>query len=216
MIVPPGRVVATLALALAASGCISVLPKAPPVQLYAFSSSDDAAQAAPDPLRAAPIAILALPTRFLATASGDRILTSRGLERRYLAHARWVAPAATLFDAAEARAFALARPAVTVSRNPEGEAPKWALRLDVEVFEARFAADPEAHPKSDTPTVVVSVRADLTQARDGKSIATRRFEVRRPADAARVGAIVAAFDAASTETLNQVVAWTVLTTAKAD
>lgn len=196
-------------LTLGLSGCVTVLPKAQPVQLYSFGHVAPAAdrQAPGVP----PTMIVALPTAFPMAVAGDRILTTRGLEAAYLARARWVSTAQVLFDDTEVRAFAASPGAARLLRRDQGDEAALGLRLDVQTFEARFVADQPAGRSGAAPTVVVAVRAELSRLADRKVVASRIFQSRQPADAGRIGAIVAAFDRASVDVLNQVVAWTDLT-----
>jgi cholesterol transport system auxiliary component len=186
-----------LGLSLALSGCISLLPKTKPAQLYRFAPAPSA-PAAPSPPNA--VAVLRTNGKFQEEASDDRILTVTGGKAAYIAESRWVAPAETLFDEAMFNAFD-ASPIRLIARGQQGRFA-YVLRTDVRSFEARYDSGPKA-----PPTVVLRVHAALTHA-DQSSVGEQDFEVRVPAGDNRVGAIVAAFSKASSDVIGQLVAWT--------
>jgi cholesterol transport system auxiliary component len=185
-----------LALPLLLGGCISVFPKGKPVQMYRFGE-----QVAPP---AAPAAVPPLvqkgPTLFPPATGGDRILTVRGSQSAYIAGARWVAPASSLFDAALSRAFDAPGSPRLVSRGEPLAAPS-TLRLDVRTFEARYPG----------PVVRVQVRASLVRNQDRMLIGEKMFDAQVPAADNRQGAIVAAFDQAVGQVVAAVRDWTAAT-----
>ncbi len=186
--------------ALSLPACVSLLPKTTPAQLYSLSIVAPSA-AAGDATRA--FNVERLPTAFAPGADGSQILTVDGDQAAYIADARWDAPASQLFDEAETTAFDHASgPARLLSAGEPAAAPI-SLTLDVQTFEARYLAGPKA-----APTVVVSVHALLASTADRKVIADEVFESQRAATDDRVGAIVDAFDAATTDVLNRIVDWT--------
>jgi cholesterol transport system auxiliary component len=191
---------AAIALSLGLTACISVFPKRPPANLYAFGV--DAPPAAPSAPGAPGVNILRTYTSFPAAAGGDRILTLNGQQAAYIAASRWVSPASTLFDQATTHAFeANAGPARLIQRGEMAHADA-ELRLDVEAFEARYPGSLNA-----APTVVVRVRAVLSGLGRRNSIDAQTFESRQTTGN-RVGEIVRGFDAATGDVLNQLVAWT--------
>ena len=192
---------AVLAASLGLSGCITLFPKATPVQLYRFGDAPPAADKTAG--QGAPFNMQRSATVFERAAQSDAILTSTGPETAYLAGSRWVAPAAVLFDEAVDRAFNAANgPARVVPRGEMGSAGV-SLKLDVELFEARYSG-----AKDSAPTVVVRVHGLLVRASDRSVLSDRIFDVQKPADENRVGAIIRAFDAATTDAIGQIVAWT--------
>ena len=76
-------VFAAAALSLALGGCISVFPKAPPAQLFAFGTDFPAAQ--PTDPGAPPFNVMRSATTFTQAAGGDRILTTNGQQAAYIA-----------------------------------------------------------------------------------------------------------------------------------
>jgi cholesterol transport system auxiliary component len=184
---------AALALPLLLGGCISVFPKTKPVQMYRFGDQV-AAPAAP---AAAPALVIKGPIAFPPASGGDRILTITGTESAYIGGARWVAPAASLFDAALAKAFDAPGAPRLVARGEPLAAPS-TLRLDVRAFEARYPG----------PTVRVQLRATLIRNADRGLIGEKMFEAEAPAGDNRQTAIVAAYDKAVGEVLAGVRDWT--------
>lgn len=195
------RAAAALALAALLAACVSVLPKADPVQLYSFKGAAEA----PSP-KAAPTTrsfdVMRGMGSFDRAAAGDRILTTDGAKVAYIAKARWVAPAVILFDQALSSAFDdSGGPARLLSRGQVGKAI-YGLRLDVRNFEARYENGPSA-----APIVLIRVRATLTGA-DQAVVGDKMFEVRTPAADNRVGPIVEAYDKAIGQLMGELVAWT--------
>jgi cholesterol transport system auxiliary component len=186
------------ALLLGLSGCISLFPKAPPAQLYQFGVTSAPAQPATVPT----FNVLHLSTEFTLPAEGDRILTTTGTEAAYIAGSRWVSPASTLFDQAEQQAFDQSGGAARLLHRGDPALAPVGLTLDVQSFEARYG-DPKA-----PPTIVVTVHAMLTSAADRRVLGDQTFVSRQPASDNRVSAIVDAFNAATTDVLNQIVGWT--------
>ena len=203
----PITAAALLSVSLALGGCITVFPKATPVQLYRFGDAapviDAKGGAAQETAQGAPFNLQRSATVFDRAAQSDAILTTSGTETAYLAGARWVAPATVLFDEAVDRAFHSAGgPAHVVPRGEMGSGGA-SLKLDVETFEARYSGGKDA-----APIVVVRLHGLLVRSTDRHLLSEKEFEVQKPAETNRVSAIVAAFDTATTDAVGQVVAWT--------
>jgi len=200
---PLARGLAVALLGALLAGCISLLPKQKPAQLYRFGVS--APPTAPRLSGPARFSVQAVPIGFAAAAAGDTILTITGDEAAYIAGSRWVTSASSLFDAAVTRAFdADGGPARLI---PRGEAvrPDYALKLDVRTFEARYD-----HGQAAAPTIVVELYAGLVR-RSSEAVAPppaeRIFQASVPASENRAGAIAAAFDSAVRKVLGDMVAW---------
>ena len=194
------RVAATLAIVCLA-GCISLLPKQKPAQMYRFGAGPPVA-ATPRAGGEARITLRAAPTSFERAAAGDRILTVSGDQLAYIAGARWVIAASTLFDDAVSRAFeAQGGPARLLARD-EPVAADYVLKLDVQAFEVRYD-----HGRGAAPTVVVQIYAALV-GRSGAPAISQLFPVEEPAGSDTVHAIAAAFDAAVGKALGETVTWT--------
>lgn len=206
-----GRVIplALVAIALGAlSGCISVLPKAAPAQLYRFGADWPSAASASSPSGPdARVAVLLDGPSFPRAAIGDAMLTTRGSEVAYIAGARWASPAVLMFNEAVQRAFDARAVRTRLTGRGELGRVQAVLRLEGREFQAEYAPGLGAPGSGGPPTVVVSLRARLTRP-DGGVLAEQDFTARRAAAADRVSAIVPAFDAASVEVLTGVVAWT--------
>jgi cholesterol transport system auxiliary component len=184
---------ATLALA----GCVTLLPKETPAQLYRFGGDLPPAQ---PPAGAQRFGVILLPITFVSPAAGDQILAVTGHEAAYLKGARWVTGAATLFEQALDNAFdADGGPARLLARG-ELVKPDYLLKLDVRVFEVRYT-DGEGLP----PTAVVQVYAALSA--DRQLVGERIFGASIKASENRGGAIASAVDQADSQVLGQLVKW---------
>jgi cholesterol transport system auxiliary component len=191
-------------LALSLAGCISLLPKSEPAQLYRFGA-DHAATPEPTPA-ANPVGVFWSGGSFPRESAGDRILTINGPRAAYIAGVRWVAPADLLFQQAVQRAFeAKGGPVRIIQRGMPGVG-QYVLRLDVRNFETRYDAGPDA-----APTILVRVQASLARDGNRQLVSEEVFEASARASDNRVGAIVAAYDAALGQVLDKVVAWATAT-----
>jgi cholesterol transport system auxiliary component len=198
------RLSAAGALALTLGGCISLLPKAKPAQLYRFGNPPAAgaanAMANADGER---IGVFSGGGSFEQEAAGDRILTVTGAKVAYIAQSRWVAPAQVLFDQAVADAFEGASGRVRLVPRGAPAVSDYVLRLDVRNFETRYDEGPKA-----APVVLVRVHAALTRDRNRTVVSDQIFEASVPASDNRVGAIVEAYDKAVSQVLTKLVGWT--------
>lgn len=202
-----GAVVGVVA---ALSGC-SILKTPPPVQMYRFGLPMEAPSTTTD--TPAPVAVSVRRIDFPAASGDERILGVTGTEAAYIGGARWVSPAATLFDDSLKAAFAQRADRIRLLDRREPGAAPVVLQVSVTTFEARYAAPGAA------PDVVVTARAQLRltppergtgagQATPLRSV-ERIFTVTQPAGENRVSAIVAAFDTATRDVNTQIADWTV-------
>jgi cholesterol transport system auxiliary component len=189
------------ATALSLSGCISLLPKTKPAQLYRFTPPGVAAPSAP--VTANAVGVFESGGEFQRESASDRILTVTGPHVAYIADARWAAPAQVLFDEAMDAAFEGSGGHVRLTPRGAPTSTDYVLRLDVRNFEARYDAGPTA-----APTIVVQLHALLTRDRNRTLVSEQGFEARVPASDNRVTAIVNAFGQATKQVLDQLVAWT--------
>jgi cholesterol transport system auxiliary component len=205
------RSVKLLVLAAAAllSGCVSLLPQQPPVQLYQFGQGATPAEASAGDAPSGPAPVgrgqgdlgVVLAQVSLPRASlGDGILTLHGAEAGYIAGGRWLAPAVELFQDAAERDLRTRAGRVRLVGRGDLAAASALLRLDVDEFDARYG------PDGGPPTVVVSLHASLVRA-DGRVLVQKAVLARRPAGENRVAAIVAAYDAAVAEVLGETAKW---------
>lgn len=194
------RLAAAGAAALALGGCVSLLPKSKPADLYRFGQavSTDSLSAP-----AGQVGVFRTNATFQRESAGDRILTLTGGKAAYIAESRWVAPAAVLWDQAVLAAFDADPGPVRIISRGEPASAAYVLRLDVRNFETHYDRGPKA-----APLVVVRVRGAITAGSGGGLVSERLFEKRVRASDNRVGAIVPAYDQAVTELLAEVVAWT--------
>ena len=184
---------AALTLPIAAGGCISVFPKAKPVQMYSFGDH----VAAPAASARAPALVTKGATVFPPASAGDKLLTTNGAEQAYVGGLRWVSPAAVVFDAALMKAFDAPGSARLVERGEPLQAPS-TLRLDVRAFEARYPG----------PSAAIQVRATLIRNADRTILAEKMFDATLPAGENRQAPIVAAFDQASSKVIGDIRDWT--------
>jgi len=136
-----------------------------------------------------------------SAAVGDQILSFTGQEAAYIAGARWVVPAGLMMQGDAERAFEAKGQRIRLLHRGDIGAAVALLRLDVGDFAARYSVPGAA------PTVVVSLNASLTRP-GGALIAAQTFTAREPAVDNRIAPIVAAYDKATTDVLDQVVDWT--------
>jgi cholesterol transport system auxiliary component len=195
------RAVSLLAACAAAllSGCISLLPKTQPAQLYSFGGAMTPANAqAPQPR----FMVEAQPITFERAAAGDRILTMTGNEAAYIKGARWDIGAQYLFEQALTNAFAADPGPARLMARGEAVKPDYFLKLEVRTFEARYVQGQGA-----APTVVVTVYAALSQPGSAALAADHLFTASVPAAENRVGAITSAYDQAVTRSLGELAKW---------
>ena len=187
------------------SGCVSLLPKQPPVQLYQFGQVPPAAAPAPGVVVGRGQGVLGVilsQVTLPRAALGDGILTARGDQAGYIAGARWLTPAVLMLQEDVQGVFEARASRVRLVDRSQLGAASALLRLDATEFEARY--DPVT---GGAPTVVVSLRATLTRA-DGRQLVQQVFTQRQPASQDRVSAIVQAYDAAVQAVLARAVDWT--------
>jgi cholesterol transport system auxiliary component len=182
-------------------GCISVLPKEPPAQLYRFGDAGPSSRTATPPASPS-FTVEALPISFDRPAAGDAILTLTGNEAAYIKGSRWVGSAQTLFESAMTRAFEADSGAARLMARGEPTRPDYLLKLDVLRFESHYDQG-QAAP----PTIVVEVNATLSGASDHALAGEHLFQARITAEANRAGAITAGYDQATRKVLNDLVAW---------
>lgn len=189
------------AVCLVLGGCVSLWPKAKPVQLYRFSAAAPAVSTAAAPTRPA-LTIARGNIDFDSAAATDRILTMQGSDAAYIAGGRWVSPAPVLFQEALMRAFQTAPSAPRlVDRSGVGRASLM-LNLDVQAFEARYD-----HGRGEAPLIAVQVRAVLLGREDGQAVGEKTFTAEVRASDNRIGAIVDAYDQALGALFTDLIDW---------
>lgn len=193
---------AAIAASLSLGGCISVLPKSKPANLYRFGQAAPAEASAATPVTGTVGVFRALGS-FQREAAGDRILTITAGKAAYVAQTRWVAPAPVLFDEGVLSAFDRDNGPVRLLSRGEAGRSDYALRMDVRNFETHYDQGEKA-----APLVVVRMRATLFNNQTRQLAGEQFIESRVRAGDNRVGAIVQAYDAAVTEVIGKLVAWT--------
>jgi cholesterol transport system auxiliary component len=184
-------------MALSLAGCVSLLPKAEPAQLYRFEAKVPGGGGA----AGKPFTVLRAPTGFARAAAGDGILTMSNGEAAFIRGARWVSPASVLFDEATMRAFQDAGgPARLIGRGEIARSDSY-LKLDVRTFETRYDQGPKA-----APVIVVDINATLTR-NDQSLVGTITVSSSVRASDNRVGPIVEAYNQATGEALGKLVTW---------
>lgn len=181
---------AALAIALlATAGCGGLLGGGAAADLYRFG---DAPPAAPPPPAATGQSILVSygGADFEAESSGDRILTVNGATLSYVADARWVAPAADLFDGALFRSLDGLAPAIRIVRPGQIPRADFTLTVDVRRFEAVYAG-------AQAPEALIEANVRLIRRSDRTIVGEWPVMSREAAGENRVTAIVAAFDRAT-------------------
>ena len=194
---------AAVALSLGLGGCVTLFPKTKPVQLYSFGSRIGAAQPPADAAQASPVAMLRVTYDFPRAADREQILTRAGDDDAYIADARWIAPASVLFQEAADRVFESSSPPIRLLQGADNGIANVTLRLEVQTFETDYPVGWKG-----APTVVVRVRTLLFHTGDHGPPLEGHFESRKTVDENRVGQIVAGYDAATEDILDQVVRWT--------
>ena len=196
------RLALIAACAVSVSGCISLLPKTKPALLYSFGQNPVAEAAGPiSP--AAQIGVLRTIGSFQRQTAGDRMLTITGDRAAYVARSRWVAPAEVLFNQGLVNMFEASPGRIRLVSRGERAPAAYALRTDVRNFELRYDMGPDT-----APTAVVRVRATLTRTRDFTVVAEQMFESTVRAGENRVGAFATAYDQATAQVQQAIVAWT--------
>jgi cholesterol transport system auxiliary component len=190
---------AAVALAAGLAGCVSLLPKSKPAQLYRFAAVGGAEPSAAVTPPSTGLMLQAV--TFSRAAQGDQILTVTGGQAAYIAEARWVSPAEVLFqEALRDRFDRLAARTRLLSRGEFAGAAGF-LRVDVRAFEARYDQGPES-----PPNVVVEMRARINGV-DGQIAAERTFAASIRAADNRVGPIADAYGRAVTKVLDDFTPW---------
>lgn len=189
--------IALTALAAPLGACALLFGGGKPAQLYRFG-----ADAAPTvAVSGSSFGVLKGRTDFVEAAASDQILTVTNGEAAYIAQARWVSPAAILFDELVDRTFQGSEGRARLITRGEVAKADYVLKLDVRTFEARYPA-----PKA-APEVVVETRALLTRNDTREVVGERVFTARVQAGENRVSAIADAFDRASDQVVGDIYAW---------
>jgi len=196
----PARGIALAILPALLAGCVTLLPKSPPAQLYRFGAFDEVGPARASLAR---FTVRVAPINFETAAAGDEILTSDGDKIAYIGGARWVTSAPALFEAAVSRSFDARSSQARLLARGEITHADYLLKLDVRRFEVRYD-----HGSGGAPTIKLEIFAALDNPVDPTQDRARLFSSSIQAEDNRVGAIVRAFDTAVGAVLTDLVGWT--------
>lgn len=196
---------ASVGLALAMGGC-ALLSTPDPVQLYRFGPLDGGYVGERS---MASVQVSLRRIEFPEAVSGQRMLAVTGNEAAYLGGARWVSDARDLYAQSLETAFGSSASGVRLIGGRELTRADAGLDVDITTFETRYAA-PGA-----VPTVVISARARLLAMPARTVVSEQIFSVRQPATDNRISAIVSAYDAATQDLNQQIVAWVEANAARA-
>ncbi|MFT4075263.1 MAG: ABC-type transport auxiliary lipoprotein family protein [Asticcacaulis sp.] len=158
------RTATVLGAAIALTGCVTLLPKTKPAQLYRFGYTPElveqkavAAGTAGRAVGMAPTGIVFGTVTFPQDSAGDRIMTVEGSQVSYIAEARWTSAASGLFKDAISTGFA--RGGQTVTLEPRGPtAANFRLDISVRKFETDYTRN--------RPTVSIALDARLIRLSD--------------------------------------------------
>ena len=187
------------------AGC-ALLSTPDPVQLYRFGPLDSAFGGERSP---ATVQVALRRIEFPDAVSGERILAITGNEAAYIGGARWVSDAEDLYNQSLETAFGGSASGLRLIGGRELTRADVSLDVDVTTFETRYAS------AGAVPRVVISARARLLSMPGRDVVSEQVFSVSQPADENRISAIVAAYDAATQDLNQQIVAWTVANAGRA-
>lgn len=186
--------------ALALTGCVSLLPETEPVAVYRLSS--------PEPRQAdgeidrviveieRPMAPAGLNGDEIAIQVSDQHLA-------YMAGARWISPAPSLVQNLVIDTFHSDDTGIDPVRPADAVRGEYELRLDLREFEAAYDQGADS-----APVVRVRIAARLIRESGREFIGAQVFSAQVRARENRAGAIIDAFNAASSEAVDELARWT--------
>lgn len=197
-----GAILAVLGMAaIGLSGCVTLFPKAKPVQLYHLGLEAQAGAHAAS--KGAGVAVLQGTLQFNRDVAGDRLLTRQGDQAAYIADARWTMPASLMFEQSLANAFMLGTGDARLLSSKDPVTAKLIMRLDVRALEIRYG---EGSRRSPVAAVVIS---GLLADADRRTIVSQNaFDCQVPAKTNRVQSLVSALNQAVADCQSQIVTWT--------
>lgn len=186
--------------ALSVSACVSLLPEVEPVSIYRLSSPE------PRESSAGIEAVIVQVQRPMAPSglSGDEIAiaVAEG-QLAYMSGARWIAPAPVIMQNLVIDTFHTGADGVEPVRPADAIRGRFELRLDLREFEALYDRGQES-----APVIRVRMAARLIESDGRELIDSRVFAADVRASANRAGAIIAAFNEASTSVARDLARWT--------
>jgi cholesterol transport system auxiliary component len=190
-----GLLLGGAAITLAACGGI-IGPQNPPAQIYLLQPSFAAVEGPTVPWQLA----VEQPTT-VDSLDRQRIAIYRGDTMDYYADAEWTDQAPALIQTLLVQAFEKSGKISGVARDSDGLHADYLLQLELRDFEARFDTPDGA------PTVVVTIVARLLKAPGREVVATLYSSHQARASENKIPAAVAAFNQATGETMEEIVAW---------
>ena len=187
------------------SGCVNVLPKTKPIQLYRFGytaeprkGDKEAAPVAP-PVNGAAIPVQLGQIDFPQEAGSDRVLTTEGNEVSYAGGSRWAAPASELFQDAVKEGFSRSATTVRLDRRG-GSSTSYRLEMVVHHFESAY--------KRGKPTVTIALDARLVRLSDRVVVGQRYITADVGVRHNDMSLMAEAYDQATTEVVQALVGFT--------
>ncbi len=184
--------------ALALGGCSSMIGPGPSPQLYVLRPRLNAVSDAP---RVSWQLAVALPNAALSLDTARIALQRTADTMDYYANSAWQDRAPLLVRRAIIEGFEESGKIAAVASDTEGVRADYTLQSDLRAFEARYDTPDGA------PEVVVDIAARLLQTPGRKITASLMVRKTARASANSVPAVVAAFDRALAEAVEQIVAW---------
>lgn len=199
-----GRRAALAAIAMAAplgllAGCGSLLTSdGPPDQVFVLRPTPLPPVATP-----APVSLRLQRTAVEPGLDGPRIALVRpGNRLDYYAAARWAGSLAEVFDSLAAQSLRASGAFASIDSDRAGFGADYVLAITVRRFEAEYAGD----AKGEAPPVArVHLECTVGHRRDRRTIVTFDVHTQSPAEANRLGAVVAALERAANEAMGQVI-----------
>ncbi|MBR9825855.1 MAG: hypothetical protein GYB36_08640 [Alphaproteobacteria bacterium] len=186
--------------ALSVSACVSLLPEVEPAAVYRLSSPEPRmGEAGLEPVIVQvqrPVAPSGLSGDEIAVAVADRHLA-------YMSAARWIAPAPVIIQNLIIDTFHAGEDGVEPVHPADAIRARFELRLDLREFEAHYDRGRDV-----APTVRVRIAARLIESDGRELVASQVFSANVRAGANRAGAIVTAFNEASTQVATELANWT--------
>ena len=198
------KVAAIVGAAVALSGCVTLLPKTKPAQLYRFGYTpehvEQKAQAAATAgaVGKAPTGIVFGTVTFPQDSAGDRIVTVEGSEVAYVAEARWTSSASGMFKDAISTGFA--RSGQTVTLEPRGPtAANFRLDISVRKFETNYTRN--------RPTVSVALDARLIRLSDRMVVGQKFISADVPVRKSDMSLMADGYNDATTQVVTGLIAF---------
>lgn len=192
------RFLVLLPLVVTLSGCITLLPKSEPAQMYRFGYDASLIATPPKQQQGVPVALAYGGVGFPPGSAGDGIMTVEDHEVSYVASARWASGAQALFNEAVQAGFARSGGNIRLETRGRSAAP---YRLDVVVrhFETRYVRN--------RPIVAVVLDARLIRQSDRVMVASRFIQHEIPVSRNNMRLTVDAYNIAVTQAVAETIAF---------